>query len=57
VQILKYHQERLDLALSQEHSLDPIERLLAALGGVEPLPVRVVDRNIEEPEQRGEEGL
>jgi hypothetical protein len=57
MQILEYHQERLDLALSQEDSLDPVERLLATLGGVESLPVRVVDRNIEEPEQRREGGF
>src|SRR5437773_2538970 len=57
MQILEYRQERLDLALSQENSLDPVERLLATLGGVESLPERVVDRNIEEPEQRREEGF
>ena len=34
-----------------------VERLLAALRGVEPLPLGVVDRHVEEPEQRREGGF
>ena len=57
VQVLEHQQERLDLALAQEQPLDPVERLLAALRGVQPLPLGVVDRHVEEPEQRREGGL
>ena len=57
MQVLEHQQQRLDLALPQEQPLDPVERLLAALRGVEPLPLGVVDRHLEEPEQRREGGL
>jgi hypothetical protein len=56
-QVLEHQQERLDLTLPQEQPFDPVERLLAALRGVKPLPLRVVDGHVEEPEQRRKGGL
>jgi hypothetical protein len=57
VEILEREQQRLDLALPEEQPLDAVERLLAALRRVQPLPLGVVDRHVEEPEERQEGGL
>ena len=45
-------EQRLHLALAQQQALDRVERALAALGRVEGLPGRVVDRHVEQREQR-----
>jgi hypothetical protein len=57
VQVLEDHEQRLHLAFPQEQALDGIERALAALGRVERLPGRVLDRHVEESEERGQQGL
>ena len=57
VQVLEHDQEWLDLALPQEQPLYAFERPLAALRGFQPLPLGLLDRHIEEPQQRREVGL
>ena len=51
VQVLKDRQQRLHLALAQQQTLDGIERVLAALGGVQRLPCGVLDRYVEQREE------
>ena len=48
VQVLEDHEERLPLALPEQEVLDGVEGALAALGGIERLPVGVFDRHIKE---------
>ena len=57
VQVLEDHQQRLHLALAQQQPLDRVEGALAALRRVEVLPGRVLDRHVEQREQRGQQGL
>jgi hypothetical protein len=57
VKVLEEDEHRLDLALADQEALDRIQCLLATLGRIESIPRRVVDRDSEEPEQRGEIGL
>ena len=57
VQVLEDHQQRLHLALPQQQALDRVERALAALRRVQVLPGRVLDRHVEQREQRGQQGL
>ena len=57
VQVLEDHEQRLHLALAQQQALDRVERALAALGRVQVLPGRVLDRHVEQREQRGQQGL
>jgi hypothetical protein len=46
VEILEDHEERLDVALSEEQSFDRIERPLSALGRIESVPCGIVDGDI-----------
>src|SRR5262249_13741716 len=57
VQVLEDDEEGLDLTLAQEQTLDAVERSLATLSGLKALPFRLLDGNIEQPQERGEEGL
>src|SRR4029453_19658930 len=57
VQIFENEQYRLDLALSKEQPLHPVERSLTSLLRVELLPQRIIRRNIEEGKKRRERGL
>ena len=57
VQVLDHDDDRLHLTLPEEEPLHRVERVLAALGQVEGLPVRVMGRHVEQPEQPGEERL
>jgi hypothetical protein len=56
VQVLEDHEQRLHLALAQQQALDGVERALAALGRVQVLPGRVLDRHVEQREQRRQQG-
>ena len=46
VQVLEDHEERLALALPEQEVLDGVEGALAALSGIERLPVGVLDGHI-----------
>ena len=52
VEILEDHHQRLDLALAQQQALDRVERLLAPLDRIERLPGRLVDRDVEQRQER-----
>ena len=54
VKVFDNQQERLCLALPQDEALDRVEGTLAALGGIEKVPLRIVDGRAEECEQRRE---
>ena len=51
VQVLEDQQQRLHLALAQQQALDGLEGALAALRGIEVLPVPVLDRHVQEREE------
>ena len=55
VEVLDDHEERLNLALAQEEALDRVQRALAPLGGIEPLPLGILSRHVQEGQQ-GREG-
>jgi hypothetical protein len=57
VQVLERDDERLHLAFAEQQALDRVERTLASLGGFKPRPLFVLDRDIEEREQRGDDRL
>jgi hypothetical protein len=57
VQVLEDHEQRLDLALADQQALDGVQGLVPALRRVEPVPLRVIAGDVEEPEQRGEARL
>jgi hypothetical protein len=48
VQILDEHQERLHLTLLQQQALDTFDDALAALQRIEDLPLRGVDRHVQQ---------
>ena len=48
VQVLEDQEQRLHLALAQQQALDGLEGALAALRGIEVLPVPVLDRHVQE---------
>ena len=52
VQVLEHQEQGLSLALPKQEALDRIEGTLTALGGIEGLPLGIVDWNVKE----GEEG-
>jgi len=52
VQVLEQDHERLHLALAQEQALDAVEDTLAALGRIEACPGLVLDRDVEQPQDR-----
>ena len=54
MKVLDNQQERLCLALPQEQALDRVESTLAALRGIEKVPLRIVDGRAEEREQSRE---
>ena len=57
MQILEHHDDRLHETLAQEQALHAVEGLPAALGRVETLPRRIVDVDIEQPQERRQERL
>src|SRR3989442_8582735 len=57
MQVLNHHHDRLGLALTQEQTLRAVEDLLASLRWIELLPMRIVRRQSEEPQARGQERL
>ena len=54
VKVLDNQQERLCLALHQEQALDRVESTLAALRGIEKVPLRIVDGRAEKREESRE---
>ena len=57
VQVLEGHEERLPLALPEQEVLDGVEGALPALGGIERLPGGVLDRQVEQGQQGGQDRL
>ena len=57
VEILEDHQERLDLALSQEQPLDRLQGALPALRRVERVPRGILDGDVEQRQERRQERL
>ena len=60
VEVLDDEQQGLPLALPQQQALHGVQGALAALGGLDRLPLRIIDRYIQEPEERwrgGGEGV
>ena len=57
MEVLEQNHQRLYLALAQDQALDPVENPLSALGRVETLPGLVLDRNVEQPQDRRDRGL
>jgi hypothetical protein len=53
MEVLEDEEQRLPLALAKEEPLDGVERALASLRRVQGLPGGVVDRDVEEREERG----
>ena len=56
VEILEDHQQRLELALPEDHPLDGIQRALPALRWIEPQPLGVLDRHVEQRQHRRQRG-
>jgi hypothetical protein len=52
MEILEDQEQWLNATFSQEEMLAGVKRALTALGGIEDLPLRVVDRHVQE----GQEG-
>ena len=52
MQVLEHQDKRLHLALAQEQPLDRLEGLLAPLRRTECLPLRIVDRHVEQAQER-----
>ena len=48
VEVLEDHQERLDLALPEQELLERVERSLATLSGIQPVPGRIAARDVEQ---------
>ena len=57
MQILDYQQHRLHLALPQQQPLQRLQGLPPTLRGIEPRPLRVLDRYVEKREEYGQRGL
>ena len=55
VQVLEHDHDRLVLALTQKQTLHAVQDLLPSLRRVEPLPLRIIGRYVEEPEDSGQE--
>jgi hypothetical protein len=55
VQVLEHDQQRLVLAFPEEHASSGLIDLQPALGGIERRPMRILDRDIEEREDRRHE--
>src|SRR5690349_9860441 len=51
VQILQHDEERLHLALAHDEPLDRVESKLAPLKRLEPLPLPIVDLDVQKPEE------
>jgi len=54
VQVLEHHEQRLHLGLAQQQPFDGVERALASLCRVQSTPDRVLDRHVEQGEERGQ---
>jgi hypothetical protein len=54
VQVLEDHEDGLRLALAEQEVLDRVEGALAALRGIERLPVGLIDGHVEEGQQGGQ---
>src|SRR5713226_8510438 len=57
VEVLEYHDQRLDLRFAQKKSFEAVERALPSLRRIESHPFFVVDRNIEECQERWQRRL
>jgi hypothetical protein len=57
VQVLEDHEERLHLGFAEEETFDRLQRPLPALGGVEVLPMGILDRHVQECQQRRQSRL
>jgi hypothetical protein len=57
VKVLAQDHEGLDLGLPEQQPLDPVERALAPLRRFQPLPLEVLDRDVQEPEEGRQGGL
>ena len=51
VQVLEDQAQRLDLAFAQQQMLDGLEGAPAALRGIEGLPLRILDRHLQQCQQ------
>src|SRR4029453_7626654 len=51
VEILEHENQRLHLALAQQHTPDRVERLLPSLRRIDLTPARVLDRHVEERQE------
>ena len=57
MEVFEDHQERLDLGLLQEQTLDRVQRPLPALRWVEGLPLGIIVGHIQKGEERRERRL
>jgi len=57
VEVLEDQEQRLDLALPQEEALAGVQGPLAALGGIQGLPLSVLDGHIQEGQEGRQGGL
>ena len=57
VEVLEDHQQRLDLTLAYQQLLQRLERSLATLSGIQPVPGGVSGRDIEERQERRQAGF
>ena len=55
MEVLEHDHNRLVLALTQKQTLHAVQDLLPSLRRVEPLPLRIIRRYVEEPEDSGQE--
>lgn len=52
MEILEDDNERLDLALAEEHASHPVEGVLPALPRFEPFPLLVIESGVDQRQQR-----
>ena len=57
MEILEHDDHGMDAALLQQEQLHRLQSAPTALLGVEPLPPRIIDRDVEHPETRRHEGV
>ena len=57
VQVLEHQAQRLHLAFAQQQTLDGLQRALAALRGIERLPLWVLDRYLQQRQKGRQRGL
>ena len=54
MEILEHHQQWLELTLPEHHPLDRIQRALPTLRWIEPQPLGLLDRHVEQRQHRGQ---